>query len=128
MKNVGIVCAALVVALMVSSASAADAVSKSTLASMGLSSMQVMSDNDGLAVRGKGTSASVWGQGTADYLGQTSTNGYRASSSHWSGPSSAGGNNLSVAGTVKVRFSSDSGLYIRANLGVAGGFSNAWAH
>jgi hypothetical protein len=128
MKNVGIVCAALVVIVsMVASASAADHVSKSTLSSMGLGSMQLISDNDGLAIRGMGTSASVWGESTANYLGQTSTNGYQASSSHHHGDSSAEGKNLSVAGTVQVKFHNGN-LSVRANLGVAGGFSSASAH
>ncbi len=128
MKKYAIACAALVVvASMAVSAKAADAVSKSTLNSMGFSSMQLMSDTDGLAIRGKGTSASVWGEGTANYLGQTSTNGYQASSSHRKHSSSAQGKNLSVAGTVKVRYNSN-GLSVKANLGVAGGFSSASAH
>jgi len=128
MKNVVLACAALVVlAGMVASASAAERVSKSTLSSMGLGSMQLMSDSDGLAIRGKGTSASVWGEGTANYRGQTSTNGYHASSSHYSGSSSAVGANISVAGTVKVNVDS-SGFSVRANLGVAGGASFASAH
>ena len=58
MKNLGILCAALVlVAGMVASASAAErtaSVSNSALASMGMGSMQVMTDHDGLAIRGKG--------------------------------------------------------------------------
>lgn len=132
MKNLGIVCAALVVvASMVSTVSAADAISKSTLASMGLGSMQVMSDNDGLAVRGlgyRGTYATVWGESTANYQGQTSTNGYEAGAKHKYGPSSAEGKNLSVAGTVKLKYSSEYGIYLKANLGVAGGFSSASAH
>jgi hypothetical protein len=136
MKNVALACAALVVlAGMVASASAAErTVSKSTLSSMGLGSMQLMSDNDGLAIRGKGqmgggsgTSASVWGEGTANYRGQTSTNGYQASSHHSSGPSSAVGGNISVAGTVKV-YVNNNGFSVHANLGVAGGASFASAH
>jgi hypothetical protein len=126
MKTAVLACAALV--MMVASASAAErTISKSTLSSMGLGSMQLMSDSDGLAIRGKGTSASVWGEGTANYLGQTSTNGYRASSSHHSSSSSAQGANFSFAGTVKIN-SNTTGLSVRANLGVAGGFSTASAH
>ena len=60
MKNFAFACAAVM--LFAATAKAGDlAVSKSTLGSMGLGSMQQMSDNDGLAVRGKGTQASVWG-------------------------------------------------------------------
>jgi hypothetical protein len=127
MKKYAIACAALVVvASMAVSAKAADAVSKSTLSSMGFSSMQVISDTDGLAIRGKGTSASVWGESTANWRGQTSTNGYQAASSHRKGSSAAAGANLSVAGTVKVKYNSN-GLSVKANLGVAGGFSAAKA-
>jgi len=127
MKKYAIACAALVVvASMAVSAKAADAVSNSTLSSMGFSSMQVISDTDGLAIRGKGTSASVWGESTANWRGQTSTNGYQAASSHKYGPSGAKGSNLSVAGTVKVKYNSN-GLSVKANIGVAGGFSKASA-
>lgn len=51
MKNFAFACAALM--LLAATASAAEPVAKSTLSSMGLGSMQQMSDNDGLAVRGK---------------------------------------------------------------------------
>ena len=80
--NVRILTAATVVlASFAAVASAAD-VSKSTLNGMGFGNMQQMSDTDGLAIRGKGTSASVWGESTANYRGQTSTNGYQAAASH----------------------------------------------
>lgn len=125
--NVQILSAALVaLTALVASASAGE-VSKSTLAGMGLGSMQQMSDNDGLAIRGKGTNASVWGEGTANYQGQTSTNGYVAEAKHRHGSSSALGKNVSFAGIAKVKYNSD-GLSIRATLGVAGGFSSASAH
>ena len=129
MKNFGIVCGALVVIVsMVASASAADHVSKSTLSSMGLGSMQLISDSDGLAIRGMGTSASVWGSSTANYYGgQTSSNGYDAAASHRHGGSSAEGKNLSFAGKVSIKYNHH-GLSVRANLGVAGGFSSASAN
>jgi hypothetical protein len=128
MKNFGIVCAALVIcAGLVASASAAEHVSKSTLSSMGLGSVQQMSDNDGLAIRGKGTSASVWGEGTANFKGQTSTNGYQAAASHHNSSSSALGGNISAAGTVRLH-ANNSGFSVHANLGVAGGTSFAAAH
>ena len=129
MKKFTIACAALVVfASMVASASAADrAVSKATLTSMGLGSMQQLSDNDGLAIRGKGTSASVWGEGTARIGNQTSTNGYQASSSRHHGPSSAGGQNISYA--AKLRFTvTDSSYTVSGKVGIAGGSSSAYAH
>jgi hypothetical protein len=45
----------------VSAAERAGDVAKSTLGNMGLGSMQPMSDDAGLAVRGKGTFVHVWG-------------------------------------------------------------------
>ena len=129
MKKYTIACAALVVvASMAVSAKAADAVSKSTLSSMGFGSMQLISDTDGLAIRGKGTVASVWGESTANYRGQTSTNGYSATASWANAPSSARGKNLSVAGTVKINYNQVNGLSVSAKLGVAGGFSSASAN
>jgi hypothetical protein len=109
MKNVAIICAALLVVGMVASASAAEGVSKSTLASMGFASAQTMSDVDGLAVRGKGfhggTKASVGGSSSAlffdpNYGGSTSSNNYAASSSDKHGSSLAKGNDSSNAGIV----------------------------
>ena len=112
---------------------------------MGLGSMRVLSDNEGLAIRGMGTSASVWGESTANFLGQTSTNGYWASASHWHGSSSAKGKNFSFAGIVHIEVgdpdggnnlptlngtnnhNGGSGFSLRAVLGVAGGFSSAYA-
>ena len=118
--------ATLVLCALVASASAGE-ITKSTLSSMGLGSMQQLSDNDGLAIRGMGTSAAVWGSGTANYQGQTSTNGYEAGASHRHGSSSAQGKNVSFAGIAKIKYNSD-GLRVRATLGVAGGFSSASAH
>ena len=80
--------ATIVLTSFVAVASAAD-VSKSTLNGMGFGNMQQMSDSDGLAIRGKGTSASVWGESTANYRGQTSTNGYSAAASHQHSAASA---------------------------------------
>ena len=112
MKNVAIICAALLVVGMVASASAADGVSKSNLASMGFASAQTMSDVDGMAVRGKGwhgpstgTKASVGGTSSAlffdpNYGGSTSSNNYSASSSSKYGSSLAKGNDASNAGIV----------------------------
>lgn len=118
--------ATLVLCALVASASAGE-INKSTLKNMGLGSMQQLSDNDGLAIRGKGTSASVWGEGTATYQGQTSTNGYQAAASHRHGSSSAEGKNVSFAGIANVKVNND-GFRVRATLGVAGGFSSASAH
>src|SRR6476660_1617208 len=109
MKNVAIICAALLVVGMVASASAADGVSKSTLASMGFANAQTMTDQDGTAVRGKGwvwmggTSASVGGTSSAaffdiNYGVSTASNHYDSSTSHQSDPSLAKGNSTSNAG------------------------------
>jgi len=57
MKNLGIIGGGAVLVIgMFATASAAEpsAISKASLGSMGLGGMQLMSDNDGLAVRGKG--------------------------------------------------------------------------
>ena len=105
----------------VASASAAE-VSKSTLNTMGFGNVSVMSDIDGLAIRGKGTSASVWGEGTANYTNRngsnTSTNGYQAAASHHKGSSTANGTNISYAGNL-------SGHHLSVNF--AGGASTAYA-
>ena len=118
--------ATVVLASFAALASAAD-VSKSTLNGMGFGNMQQMSDTDGLAIRGKGTSASVWGESNVAYRGQTAVNGYAADASHHHSASSAEGKNLSFGGTTKIHYNSN-GLSVRANLGVAGGFSSASAH
>ena len=126
--NVRILSAAtIVLASFAAVASAAD-VSKSTLNAMGFGNMQQISDSDGLAIRGKGTTASVWGESTANFRGQTSTNGYQAAASHSHSASRAQGKNLSFAGKVKIEFNQVSGISARAHIGVAGGFSSASAH
>jgi len=124
MKNVAFACAAVM--LFAATASAAEPVAKSTLSSMGLGSMQQMSDNDGLAVRGKGTSASVWGSSSANFFGQSSNNNYAASAS-WIGKSSnAVGSSFSFAGKVQVQAAVDpTGFAIQASL--AGGFAGGGA-
>jgi hypothetical protein len=119
--------------LFAATASAGDlAVSKSTLGSMGLSSMQVMSDSDGLAVRGKGVFAGVWGGSAANFGGQHSQNSYEAGAS-WLGPvgASAGGNSLSFAGEIEILFAADPtgfALQVHAAGGISGGSANAWAN
>lgn len=126
MKNLGIVCAAFVIAAAASASAADRAVSKATLNSMGLGNMQQLSDSDGLAIRGKGTSSLVWGSGTANFLGQTSTNGYLTSSSHNIGGSSAIGGNNSYGG---LSWGQNNGPFGSSGFlhGVAGGgsFGNA---
>lgn len=93
--------ALVLVAGLAASASAADrAVSKSTLSSMGLSGMQQLSDNDGLAIRGKGTFAYTWGGSSANFLGQHSSNNYSTGASHIFGSSTAAGGSLSFGGII----------------------------
>jgi hypothetical protein len=127
MKNVLSFCAALVVvAGFVASASAADSIPASTLSSMGLGGVHQMSDNAGLAIRGKGhfgsTSANVWGSSTADGKSSTSSNGYEAGASHSRSDSSASGNNLSYAGSA---YGSLNCVHFHINF--AGGSSSAMA-
>lgn len=123
--------------LFAATASAADlAVSNSTLGNMGLGSMQVMSDTDGLAVRGKGVSVAVWGSSQASWFGGQaqahSDNSYQAGAS-WLGPigAHANGSSLSFAGQVGVTFWADpTGFMLQVQVGaaIAGGSASASAH
>jgi hypothetical protein len=131
MKTFAFGCAALM--LLAATASANDlAVSKSTLGSMGLGSMQTMSDGDGLAVRGKGTFAGVWGSSSAHWPGQQASNNNYIAGAAWLGKgSSAGGNSLSAAGALQVGLLVDSSgftLGVSLGAGLSGGFANAWAN
>ncbi len=98
--------AAVLATGLVASAKAGE-VSKSTLGNMGFGAVSTLSDADGMAIRGKGTSASVWGESIASYENRhglsVSTNGYQASASHHRGSSLALGANLSAAGNVSNR-------------------------
>lgn len=86
-----------VVALMASGAFAGE-ISQAALNDMGLSGMQQMSDDEGMAVRGKW--ALVWGQGTANVIGGTTeTTGYAAGTDIFN-VNGAAGANVAVAGTV----------------------------
>jgi hypothetical protein len=110
MKIFASLCATVVLSAA-SAAAAEPAVSPATLSAMGLSSMESLSDADGLAVRGKGTFANVWGGSTATWGGQTSSNNYSAGSS-WLGKSSgAVGSSTSFAG--KFNFSGYGGFFGR---------------
>lgn len=130
MKTFAIACAALM--LLAATASAGDlAVSKSTLASMGLGGMQQISDTEGQAVRGKAVFAAVWGGSIATFPGQFSTNNYAAGAS-WLGPvgASASGNSFSFAGQVGINFMVDPtgfSLGVQVLGGISGGFANASA-
>jgi hypothetical protein len=113
--------------LLAATASAGElAVSKSTLGHMGLGGMQVMSDDDGTTVRGKGTFAAVWGGSAANWPGQQSSNNNYAAGAKWNGtPSSAVGGSLSFAGKVGVMFNVDgmgnATLDVKAGFGISGG-------
>ena len=124
MKSLAIACAVLVAGL-VGSAKAAD-VSKSTLAAMGFGKATIMSDADGLAVRGKGTSASVWGGSIANFNVPTgtnsATNGYSASSTHHVGSAYANGNSNSYAGNVSSLFG-----HLSFTKNISGGSAAAFA-
>ena len=131
MKNRLIVCAATaLVASMFASASAADlagSVPATTLSSMGFGGVEILSDDAGLAVRGKGTYANVWGNSTANYTNRngsnTSSNGYDAGASHHHGGSSAQGSNLSYAGNAQGY-----GRHRSFSVNFAGGRSQASAN
>ena len=145
MKNVAIICAAtVIVAGLVASASAADlSVRKSTLANMGFGSASIMSDVDGMAVRGKGysghhsapkvtTTASVSGSSTANYYGHkgdsTATNQYSASSNHTDGGGAgAQGSSLSFAGKISGGASGE-GFQVHGTLIISGGHASASAY
>jgi hypothetical protein len=136
MKTFALGCAALM--LLTATASAGDlAVSQSTLSSMGLGKMKVMSDDDGAAVRGKGTFANVWGSSSANFFGQSSNNNYNAGAAWLGKGSSAGGNSLSAAGILQVNFNAEASfpplmvgatLGVRLGAGLSGGFANSWAN
>jgi hypothetical protein len=142
MKSFVMACA---VSLLVAAPSVASelAVSKSTLGNMGLSSMERMSDDAGMAVRGKGTSAAVWGNSYASWAlpAQTSgnfslfgpppkiaesTNSYQASASWQGKDSSAVGGSLSFAAQFAVEYSADpTGFTL--GVAIAGGISGGGA-
>jgi hypothetical protein len=132
------VLASAILMLLAATAAAGElAVSKSTLSDMGLGGMQSMTDSDGLAVRGKGTFASVWGGSKATFPGQSSENHYEAGAQWLGKGSSAGGNSLSFAGAVQIDFAAEAAfpppyaaavLQIHAVGGIAGGGANAWAN
>jgi hypothetical protein len=117
---------------LISTASAGDlAVSKLTLGNMGLGSMQMLSDADGLAVRGKGTFAGVWGSSTALWQASTATNNYEAGAQWVNKSSFAKGESLSFAGNVQATFLQDptgSALSVQVIGAVAGGSARAFAH
>ena len=131
MKNVLIASCALVLFACVSSASAAEPISNSMLSNMGLGSMQTLSDTDGMAVRGKGTFAGVWGGSTAVFQGSSATNNYEAGA-QWAGSASyADGGSMSFAGIVEAIFLQDptgSALSVQVLGAISGGSAYAQAY
>ncbi len=131
MKNVLIASCALVLVAYVSTASAGEPISNSTLSNMGLSSMELLSDADGMAVRGKGTFAGVWGGSSAVFQGSSANNNYEAAAQWVHDTSTATGNSLSFAGIVEAIFMQDptgSALSVQVLGAISGGsaFATAW--
>ncbi len=130
MKNLLIVCAAIAlvasVSATVSAGEVAGAVPAATLNSMGFGGVEIMSDDAGLAVRGKGTYAYVWGSSAAVYRGRNggarANNNYEAGSEHYRGGSSAIGGSLSFAGN-KTRYGRHGGISV--NFSGGGAFARA---
>jgi hypothetical protein len=131
MKNLFIFCAAaLLVASMFSVVSAgefAGAVPATTLSSMGFGGVELMSDDAGQAVRGKGSFAAVWGSSSANYNNHngdnTSSNNYVAGAHNRRGGSSAVGGSLSFAGSAYI-----GGHHSSVKVNFAGGGAFAHAH
>lgn len=121
MKNVLIALA--LVALCSGTLFAAD-VSDQTLAKMGLSGMQSVSDAQGLQIRGMGTQASVFGVTAAWTRNSADVNGYHAEAEHRRGDSFAVGASIGVA--VKGGYNSATGNW-RISGGAAVGASVAYA-
>jgi hypothetical protein len=134
MKNVLIAsCSLVLFGCLISTASAGEpaAISKSTLSNMGLGSMQMLSDADGMAVRGKGTFAGVWGSSTALWQASTATNNYEAGSNWVKAPALAKGESMSFAGNIDVSYLQDgmgnSQLSLNIIGAIAGGSAKASA-
>jgi hypothetical protein len=129
MKNLLILgAAALLVAGLASTVSAGDfagAVPAATLNSMGFGGVEIMSDDAGLAVRGKGSFAAVWGKSSASYHDRNghahSSNNYVAGAKNHYGGSKAAGGSESFAGRVN-----EYGRHSSSTLIVSGG--SAWAY
>ena len=101
MKSFAVACVATVFIIGSIGSVSGREISKSTLGSMGLNTMQQLSDNDGLAIRGKGTSASVWGSGVANFHGGTTqSSGYAAAVAHNYGSSTASGGDFNLVGVA----------------------------
>ncbi len=104
MTKIFVLTIALVISCSAIAVAADQAVSAATLGAMGIGQMQPLSDEDGLAVRGKGTFANVWGFSQARWGGQSSSNNYSAGSSWLGQSSSALGGSLSFGGKAQLGF------------------------
>ena len=127
MMKLRVIAAALVLFAGFALSASAGEISKSALSSMGFSSLQKMSDNDGLAIRGmggkSGTHAAVWGSGTANFASPagnaTETTGYEAGSQHKHTARPALGGNIALAGQASsgrhgsINFTSSAPLAVR---------------
>jgi hypothetical protein len=130
MKNLLIICAAVAlvasVSATVSAGEVAGAVPSTTLNSMGFGGVEIMSDQAGLAVRGKGTYAYVWGGSSAMYRGRNggayADNYYDAGSRNRYGSSKAVGGSISFAGNK-----SGYGRHSSTNVNFSGGGAFAYA-
>jgi len=93
--------------------------------------MQLLSDDDGMAVRGKGTFAGVWGGSSAAFQGAASSNNYEAGSQWVNDSSTATGESLSFAGIVEAVFMQDptgSALSVQVLGAISGGSAFATAY
>jgi len=131
MKNLLIIGAvALLVAgatVSVSAGELGSAVPATTLSSMGFGGAEIMTDDAGLAVRGKGTYASVWGNSSANFNGfggsASAYNQYGAGASHKYGGSAAAGSSNSFAGAAL-----SVGRHTATFQIISGGGASAFAH
>lgn len=116
---------AVLAAGLIGSAKAGE-VSKSTMGAMGFGGATIMSDHDGMAIRGKGTSASVWGTSSANFNSRdgdsSATNGYQAAANNHRSSSKAEGSSNSYAGNV-----SSLGHHFSVTKNIAGGSASAYA-
>jgi hypothetical protein len=100
MKILALACG--VVFWVAASANAAQPVPADSLRDMGLASIEPLADDAGLAVRGRGTFAGVWGGSTASWGGQSSSNNYAASSSWFGKPATSLGGSFSFGGRTSL--------------------------
>lgn len=107
-------CVAAVLFLGLASFASAGEIKKSTLSSMGLGSMQTLSDSEGSTVRGQGV-AIVFGVSRSNVLGQSGTNGYAAVSTATPNALAAGAS-ISVSG-VGASIGPFSGFVVGGSVG-----------